>query len=291
MSSFKPEPTDAEVIYDMPAEKYHADPCPTPALSSGIIGILREKSPQAAWRRHAKNPARIARDATGDMNFGSLVHSLLLDADKDRIVIVEADDWRTKAAKEQRDKAITEGKTPVLPKDYAPAETMARAAEGFICSSPLSDVWGGGKSEVTVIWREGDVWLKVRFDRLSANLETAFDYKTTEDCAPGKWSRQMYSMGYHVQAALYLRGLRALGARNPRFIFLAQERDSHECALFEADNAGLSVGDYQIDRAVEIWGECLRNNKWPSYGHRIHQATCPTWLINESEAAMAEELR
>lgn len=291
MSHFKPEPTNAEVIYDMPAAEYHADPCPTPSLSSGIIGILREKSPQSAWARHPKNPLRLPRDQTKDVNFGGLTHALLLRKDEDRVVVVHEADWRKKVAQEQRDEAQAAGKTPVLAKDFHAAEYMANAAESFIYSSPLSDVWGQGKSEVTVIWREGDVWLKVRFDRLSADLSTAFDYKTTEDCAPGKWSRQMYSMGYHVQAALYLRGLRALGARNPRFIFLAQERDSHECAFFEADNAGLSVADYQIDKAVETWGECIRTGKFPSYGHRIHVATCPTWLINESEAAMAEELR
>src|SRR5579885_3028935 len=102
---------------DVPAEDYHADPAPEPSLSAGIARRLISQSPLHAWTAHPRlNPDH--RDEHGDrLDFGSAAHSLLLEG-LDVCEVIEADSWRTNAAKDARDGARASGLIPLLRKDY-----------------------------------------------------------------------------------------------------------------------------------------------------------------------------
>src|ERR1700677_1036911 len=90
-------------IFNLSAEAYHADPCPTASLSSSIAGILLDQSPSHAWLAHPRlNPNYVRESADSRFDLGSAAHMMLLEQREDRIVRVSADDWRTKAAKEAR---------------------------------------------------------------------------------------------------------------------------------------------------------------------------------------------
>ena len=69
------------------------------ALSSGVCHTLLTESPYHA-RFKQENPG--APSSVSDM--GIAIHDGLLEG-VDRIVAIDADDWRTKAAKEARDAA------------------------------------------------------------------------------------------------------------------------------------------------------------------------------------------
>src|SRR3989304_4859845 len=60
---------------------------------------------------HIRNPAW-APEATEQTDLGTLAHALLLEQDDSRLVVVEADDWRTKAARLARDEARAARKRP-----------------------------------------------------------------------------------------------------------------------------------------------------------------------------------
>jgi hypothetical protein len=89
--------------------------------------VLLDKSPRHAALRHPRlNPSWEPYEDT-KFNIGNAAHKLLIGRGKE-LVIVEADDWRTKAAKEAREIAREEGKTPILRRKLDEVERMVQAA-------------------------------------------------------------------------------------------------------------------------------------------------------------------
>lgn len=273
---------------EVAASDYHADCCDAPSLSSSIAKVLLFESPRKAWFSHPKlNPNyREAHDDKFDI--GTVAHQLVLEDGPSRVVVVEANDWRTNKAKEEREAARAAGKIALLARHYADVRAMVEVAQAFLKDCEITEYWTEADSEVTAIWREGSVWLRCRFDRLSKNHRCIMDYKSTTDAAPDAFSRQIVRMGYHIQESFYRRAIRALGERDPSFVFLAQScEEPYECSLAGCDPAMQQIADAEVDRAVQTWRVCLQTNKWPSYGSRIHWATPPTYLINEYEMRIA----
>ncbi len=278
----------ASVIPDMPAAEYHADPCPTPSLSSGLAKVILAKSARAAMLAHPKLSPKAARKDESKFDIGTSAHAMLLEGDASRIVVVEADDWKTKAAREARDEAHASGKTALLAHTFAGVAAMVEAAKVFVAQSEIAADWKAAKSEQTILWCEDGTWLRARADRLSNDRKVIIDYKTTGDASPPVFTRQMATLGYHVQDAFYRRAVRALGLPDPKFIFFAQETEApYECALYGCDPLLREIGEAQVEAAIGRWSAALRTNKWEGYGSRVHWANAPGWLQQEHQEILA----
>ncbi|TSA51332.1 MAG: hypothetical protein D4R44_08075 [Actinobacteria bacterium] len=272
---------DTPGIYTMPLTEYLADPCPEPAFSTSVAHAMLTKTPLHAWMQHPRlNPDRVREDSIA-MDLGTVAHSILLEGHMNNVVIVEADDWRTKDAKAQRDAARLAGKTPILVDKARAVMQMVKVAQETIRNSELASAFADGKPEQTLIWKEGDIWCKARPDMLTKDLRLDMDFKTTAGSAePTAFMRGvMLGSGYDLQCALRLRGLRALGARDPQFVFMVQEIEPPYCMSFIGlSPAFLDVADRKLTRALEMWGDCLLTNCWPGYPSRVCWIEPPAWL-------------
>ena len=113
------------VYNDVSESAYHADPCPEPSLSSGIIKTLNTRSPRHAWQAHPRlNPGYAEIHKTA-YDIGHAAHALRLHDDRG-IVIIDAKSYQTNDAKAQRDQAYIDGKVPVL------ADKMAQLVEMYV---------------------------------------------------------------------------------------------------------------------------------------------------------------
>ena len=86
-------------IYTIPHDVYHQDPCPTPSLSSSVAKVLLRQSPAHAAMQHPKLNNNYVNAESSRFDLGTIAHALLLEDDSSRLITIEADDWRTKAAK------------------------------------------------------------------------------------------------------------------------------------------------------------------------------------------------
>lgn len=281
-------------VYTMPAEDYHADPCPVPSLSSGIARTLVSQSPRHAWAAHPRlNPAHASEDKQA-FDLGSAAHALLLEG-TDRMTVIDAADYRTKAAQEARDAARRAGRHPVLVAQYRAVQTMAGIARDAIlgCADLSGMTLADGDAERVMVWREGDAWCRARPDWISRDLRVQISYKTTGTSAnPTDFARMIESMGYDLQDAFYLRGARALGAPNDALtLTLVQENSPpYACAWIGMDPVYMAMANGKAARAIEIWQECMKRDKWPGYPSRIHWVTPPAYALarwEEREADMA----
>lgn len=255
---------------------YHADPCEAPSLSASIARILIERSPLHAWHAHPKlNPAREAPDPSAEQEIGSAAHAMLLGVGA-RVQVVEAADWRTKAAREARDAARATGRIPLLADDLAHVEAMVRAAREQLPAHDVGNVFTGGTPEATMIWREGATWCRSRIDYLPAFPEgsvTVPDYKTTSGSAhPIAYRQRLYQLRHDIQAAFYERGLRALcpEIREVTFAMICQETyPPYALSVVALSGAALEQAREDAEHAIDVWRRCLAAQRWPGYPKHI----------------------
>ncbi len=286
-------PIDCGLHYGIPAIQYHADPCHSPSLSSGVARTILNRSIAHAYLEHPRLGGS-KKEQTAAMGLGSLVHALLA-GDQAEIVIGNFDSFRSGAARDWRDKTEAAGKIPVLENDLTEARLIAdiiknKAALGCD-NSPFVE---SGKSEVTAIWKEGDAFCRARFDRLVIDpngYADVWDWKTTTDVSERAIVQAIAKYGYHTQAAFYLRGLTEclpshLGRVSFTFVFVettAPYAIRRVCLSPEF----MAVGKREASKAIHQWKTALASNNWedPRSSETLHVAH-PSWM-DEDDAISA----
>lgn len=279
-------------------EAYQADPAPEPSLRASAIDDLLTLSPAtyaARAPRLAPPPESEEEDSdrsTRAQRLGSLVHALILGRGK-RVQVVDAPDWRAKAAKEARAAALEADLLPVLATEWAQASRVAKAVQPQIVDE-YGDAWEG-ESEVTMVWRRetalGPIWCRAMVDRLCSDTRLIVDLKATEmEVDDLTLARKFASAGGAYQAAFHVSGVEALHphqAGRVRFEFAVVElQPPHQLRIVELPPAYLHMAGRRIERAAEIFAACQADGRWPPYPRRT-QLQMPRW---QEAQWLAEEL-
>lgn len=288
--------TGSFISRSMPMDQYVADPVTDhfPAvlasLNSSIAKTLLSESPLHAWTAHPRlNPYHETSDPT-KFDIGRVAHRMVIEGNEDGIAVVRANDWRTKAAQEERDTAVAAGKMPILEGQYIEVRQMVLTARQYIAAtSELRDIMSDGVAEQVWMWQERDgVVLRCRPDWWSEKHRTVIDYKTTAASAhPARWSQStMQQIGADIQGAMYRRALKAKHVRLGQQVFLVQETSPpYACAAIALTETALTIADDKLNTAIDLWERCLAENLWPGYPQRIAWADPPAWAQAQWEEA------
>jgi hypothetical protein len=278
-------------LLEIPAAEYHADPCPRPSFSHSVAKALLSQSPYHAWLRHPKLGG-VAEAPTREMDRGTILHAMVLGT-KVPVVVIDADNYRTKAAQEKRDSAHAAGLVPVLSREYdglvglADATTAALREQGVELS---------GISERAILWEEetaaGPVLCRGMIDHLilTADSGAILDLKFGESADPKKLGRKCIDLGYDVQFAAYTSALQKLRpdlAGRGRWLWLFVEElpegSPKRVIVTVAQPGGMlrEHGQARWRRACETWGRCLAENDWPGYAREVVRLEAPEWAMKE----------
>jgi hypothetical protein len=274
--------TEPGIYRDFPEADYFGDPCPKPSVTQSLAKIILEKSPLHAWYEHPRLNPDHQHDNDRKFDIGNTAHALMLGRGKKIVVLDDFDDWRTKAAKEARDKAAAEGNLAVLGKHYAKADRMVKAAreqlESVVCPS-LFD--GDGASEVVIAWEKNGIWRRQMIDWLSRDTVIFADYKTTDmSAAPNNLSRMMFNAGWPIQAAMAQHGLDVLSDEwiKREFYFVVQETEPpYALTVAQMSPASMTMGGKMLDHAMAIWDRCMSQNIFPCYPTDVCIPEFPGW--------------
>jgi len=269
---------------DIDPAAYYADPCATPSLTQSLAKILLERSPLHAWHAHPRlNPDYRERDGReAHLDLGTIAHAMLLGRSK-TIVVLDYDDWRTKAAQEARKNAAASGDLAVLAKHHAKAKRMVDAAREQLELRNLGWLFGelNGDAECCLAWKEDGIWLRQLVDWVNAARTIVADYKTTgESAAPEALPRKAVDWGWHIQAAMAERGLDNLGLSVGRreYLWVVQEStEPYQLTICSLGEAYLTLGRWQLNNAIEIWKRCMEANHFPGYPLRVESPELPPW--------------
>lgn len=269
-------PIDAPGVYAIPFDAYLAHP----ALSKSKMVKLLECP--AAYQYDLEHPEQ-PKDV---WDFGRAAHTILLGAG-DSLKIVEAEAWNDKGAAAAKADARAEGLVPLLERDFRKAKAMVAEVRRHPIASRLFNV---GRPEQSLFWvdRETGVQMRARVDWLgevgSYRLVMG-DYKTSKAVDLWTIERAIADYAYHMQGAHYIDGVTELGIgdENTEMIFVFQSKTPPyfvHCVQLTAHT--LRLGRARIRRALQIYLECLRDDRWPAYPDTSY-AALPGWAARRDE--------
>ncbi len=282
-------------IYDMDAPTYHADPCPTPSLSSSGAHQLAFECP-AAYDYDRKN--RVNKRV---FDIGTASHLMTLEPDLfvDQIVIVRgqtkdgkaSDGYTSQDAKDQRDAAYTIGKTPLLPKEA----DMVRAMRAALWNDPIGrNAFRKGRAEQSIFWRDEEfgVWCRTRPDWIPDHARYLINWKTAASANPDDVARSIFNLGYFQKSAWELDGYEAVtGHRPDKYCLLVQSKEPPHLVIpvwLHADDLAWGQKLNRYARGVFAW--CQEADRWPGYSEPPGQTPrgfddirMPVWAVKQLE--------
>ena len=283
----------ADGVYPVPEEAYHRD---RGSLSVSGAKLLLPPSCPAKFKHRMDNPPAPKRH----FDFGHLVHLLVLGDGVDTVEI-DADSYRTKAAREQRDAAHAAGKIPVLVGDGANDSFGAELAHAqAMADKVMADPEAGplferGHAERSLYWTEPESgvrlrgrtdWLTMVGDRL-----TCVDLKTSTTANPAELERKFWQHCYHMQFAWYRRLLIELGmSDDPDFVFVVVEKDApYAVTVVEYDAEALAEGQRLNRQAIDLYARCREADDWPEYTDRRVRLSLPRFALKARDQAIYDE--
>lgn len=272
---------DQAGVYDLPVDVYLADPVPGGSLSSSGARKLLPPNCPARYRYERDHPPT----PKPEFDLGHAAHLLTLGAGP-AMVVVDAADWRTKAAREARDQAHAAGAAPLLRADYEQVQAMVVALRQHPFAAALFHA-DRGKPEQSLFWidQPTGVWRRARLDwvpNAGAGRFIVPEYKTCRSAEPGRLQRAIHEYGYHCQAAWYLDAVTALGlAVEPLFVFVFQEKDPpYLVTVAQPDQVAVRVGRHLNRQALHIYRECDATGRWPGYSDDVEVIPLPPYIEN-----------
>lgn len=265
-------PTEPGLYPDIQEEVYHADR--NSLSSTGVRQLVRPGGPaKLRYGVHEDND---------DFDIGTAAHTLLLGTGT-RIKVVEAATWQGKEAKLARAQARKEGQVPLLRKQYNATREMVDAALARPEVAALFPREANCAAEMSAYALDLDTWvmLRARFDYiifLPGKRVRVRDYKTSKDAAPKPFEKGAANLGYHVQAAHYIRVLQLLGYTVEEFKLLAQEKTKpYLTSIHEFDAEAIAAGDDIVSAGARLFAQCTDFDEWPGYGDQTNQMSLPRW--------------
>jgi exodeoxyribonuclease VIII len=267
------------LVFNEPGEIYHSK---------------KEYINSTALKEMAKSPAHFKQAWTGPQKTskafedGQLIHSAILEQDLSGYVARP----EGVGARSKEDKAViaeleATGKKVITAEMYA---SMVGRLDAFIANPDAMKLYNGAKVEVSAYGKdlESGLLVKARPDILGSNYIA--DFKTTANM--GRFERDVFNYGYHIQLAHYSAVVEAATHGGPikRVYIIAQEKEApYGVKVFEfapdVMRVALDLRQELLNRAAVS----IEQGTFPSYDVGLTVINeIPGWANNQ-DAAIFEE--
>lgn len=264
-------------------DTYHAT---RPILSSGGIRKLIE-SPK---KFHAEYICGIKSKPTKAMEFGTIVHKILLQGSKYRdLVRVKPDfgDLRNKANKERSNDWINDQPFGAIFLTEEEDYLVKSMIEGILFHPRAKHYLKNGMPEMSGYFMKNGIQCKIKPDFINSK-GLLVDLKTTIRSDERSFSAQAWREGYHIQAAFYLMGMEEItGRKHELFSIIAVEKSyPSEVTVCDISEFTLEQARADIEMAFTRLKNCIDSNEWPGYKKNTFELMPPRWAeFEEREEA------
>lgn len=252
----------------MTNEEYHAHE----ALGSTNLKTILESPAKYIWQKtHLIEP-------TAAMIFGTKVHEAILEPslfeEKMRIMPEFSGKGSVAQREEWTNKTLSTGYKIISCDDYERIGLILKSIKNHTQASRLLE---HGKSEESYFATIDDVPCKARPDFLRDG-KIIVDVKTTSGSLKDFY-KAIANFGYHVSSAVYLDVISsALNETYDEFIIIAvQSVPPFETATFLVDSGTIDAGKSLYKKAIKIYKECKKTDKWSTYPDEIIPIALPSW--------------
>lgn len=260
---------------NMTNEEYHS----LPQISASDLKLIA-KSP-AKWRYRKENPM----ERTPALIMGSAIHTAIIEPHlfESEYVVAPKIDRRTKAGKEEYANFLkeTEGKQEISNSDKELIDSIKTAYFANESARKLLEN-GKGMSENSFFWTDEEIQIDCRCRPDLVSDKAIIDLKTTQDASPEGFQRQAYNLGYDIQAAFYIDGLKANDLKIDKFVFIAIEKEApFAIEIYLASEAFIAHGRKRYRAALAKYRACDANDSWYGYSpDPVNILTLPNWVKN-----------
>lgn len=284
----RPVITEPGLVPDMDEDWYHMDPVQGGSLSVTSSKLLLPPSCPAIFKYRREHP----KPPTDSMQLGTVVHGLILRTGQE-VAVIQHDDYRTKAAREQRDAALADGQVPMLYGDFIKAQAIAQAVRDH-------DITGGlfaeGDAEQSVFWQDSEfgIWLRMRMDHATFfdGLPTIVDFKTTADVSPDSFAKSCADYGYYRQDPWYREGWATVLGCDPDdidfILAVVQTEQPHLVMTYRLLPEHVDLGREQNRIAREVYRDCVKADIWPAWSESVEDLPLPGWAVRDIERGINE---
>ena len=230
-----------------------------PAVRRSDLWELRKSPAHYLYKvTHPEEP-------TPALMFGTAAHKYILEPETfwDDYIELPKIDRRAKAGKEEWNRILESGKTPINTEDMTVIRDMDDAIRRHKTASKLLKT---GEHEVPIEWTDPETGeaCKCRPDVITG--EFIVDYKTTTSCDDGAFERSCRAYGYKLQAGMYSEGAFNARLKSYRFAFVAQEKTPpYAVRVYFCDPGFVEEGADMFHELIGILHDCKETGNWPGY--------------------------
>lgn len=260
-------------------------------LSPSAAKILIQRTPLHAWSFHRLGGGLKSVDTTATIR-GRLLDRMLFGVGPD-LVVIDADDFRTKAAKEARDNALAAGNVPILRDDI---EGKQRIIDAWREQLAHKGITLDGESQKKIDWFSDGCPCRGYLDHFIAGTGVAvfYDLKTCDDASAEAARRALIYNGGDIQHAAYTEAIettlpRFAGSVRGLFIF-AEVEPPYAVHIVEPSGSMRALGRAKWQRAKIEWARCLKLNRWPGYSMITTVDATPWELAQAFPEGIPDEL-
>lgn len=215
----------------MPESDYHA----TEAMSVSQLKQFIDSPSKWEYRRD-HNPE------TKAMQIGTAFHAAILTPDvfESNYICEPKIDRRTKEGKEKAMvfEADNANKIILPEHDFI---TISEMRDRLMRIEMIKHIVKNGTAESSFFFQRDGIDCKARIDLYTH--AAIFDLKTTASVREHDFSRQIYNMKYHMQAAFYVDVMAEFGNAGMPFIFIAIEKEPpYDARIYLLDDDSIKVG-------------------------------------------------
>lgn len=277
-------------VYDLPLASYLGQCCEGWSFSSSDAVVVAGLEPmtlahvRASWTKERKRVRNV--------DFGSCVHALALEPFRahSMVALIDADDYRTKAAQAAAEDAMNAGKIPMLAEDY----DRARSVADRLVNHPRISKWlKSGVVEQSCIAADelpGVFW-KARPDLLTHD-RVLLDIKTVAKASDRFIRNRIADGGWYIQSPWYCDIIRRLDGEMPQAFYWVciEQNEPHSIRIIEPPSTTMDAGGRAMDKARGLFREAVRSGAWPAYEDKIEQLGLPDHAhYRLEEEALADE--
>lgn len=265
---------------EMTEDEYRKDP----GVNKSTLWEIRKSPAHYRWAVDHQGE----EEDTPAMKLGRAVHMAVLQPNEfvKHYAVAPDVDRRTKEGKAAYAQFLAEHEgCEVLTEDeFDTVNEMAKSVRRTTFLEPTMMA----KTEMPMFWDDPRTGIRCK-GRVDAIVPICgkvivADLKTTTDASTEAFTRDAIRMGYHVQAAHYMNGIReTAGFRVPtEWWFVAVEKKPpYAVNVIKMSDAMLDAGQFKLMELMDRLDECLRNDEWPGYGS--NEMVPPAWMTEGDE--------
>ena len=261
-------------VEDMTEEEYRADP----AVNKSTLWEMRKSPAHYKWALEHQT------DDSPALLMGRVVHMAVLQPDeflKHYVAMPEGIDRRTKAGKEAYQRYLDTMPKGIEVIDRDTWETAVAMMKSVTSCHEAFKLLDQAHTELPIFWTDESTGIecKAKIDALREVGDAVFvtDLKTCSNASTQAFVRDALRYGYDVQAAHYMRGVRALfPGKNVVWYFVAVEKKPpYAVNVIKAGDDFIDRGTWQLISLMDRVKECRETDTWPGYGE--NDLTLPEW--------------